>query len=184
MFPWLAHGHIYPYLELAKHLSTKNFTISLCSTPINLTSIKEALATSSDVVSINLIELDIPSSPELPPEYHTTKNIPPHLMPKLQRAFRASKSSFYDIIASLKPDLVIYDAFQGWAVGMAASLSIPAVHFATTGAAAYSFFYHHFTIKNSTYPFDQLYLRPHEWKALHAVARSGIKLLIKLCTCV
>ncbi|KAL8515563.1 hypothetical protein ACS0TY_014305 [Phlomoides rotata] len=173
MFPWLAHGHIHPYLELAKHLSTKNFTISLCSTPINLTSIREALKTTSHGVSINLIELDIPSTPELPPEYHTTKNIPPHLMPKLQHAFQTSRSSFSAIITSLKPHLLIYDAFQSWAAAMAASLSIPAVHFATTGAAAYSFYYHHFRNKNlAAYPYDGLYLRSHEWKALQAVTRS------------
>ncbi|KAG9147186.1 hypothetical protein Leryth_005422 [Lithospermum erythrorhizon] len=42
MFPWLAHGHVSPFLELAKKLAnTKNFTIYLCSTPIILTPIKK-----------------------------------------------------------------------------------------------------------------------------------------------
>ncbi|KAL8486214.1 hypothetical protein ACS0TY_023060 [Phlomoides rotata] len=47
MFPWLAHGHIFPFLELAKILSRKNFHIYLCSTPINLDSIKNNLQTDS-----------------------------------------------------------------------------------------------------------------------------------------
>ncbi|KAL8524938.1 hypothetical protein ACS0TY_014527 [Phlomoides rotata] len=173
MFPWIAHGHICPYLELAKYLSTKNFTISLCSTRVNLTSITQALKTSSRGVSINLVELEIPSTPELPPEYHTTKNIPPHLMLKLQDAFQASRSSFSEIVISLKPDLVIYDLFQSWAAEIAASSSIPAVHFATGGAAAYSFYYHHCRNKKLPFPYDGLYHRTHELKPLlQAVACS------------
>ncbi|RVW86822.1 Flavanone 7-O-glucoside 2''-O-beta-L-rhamnosyltransferase [Vitis vinifera] len=40
MLPWLAHGHISPFLELAKKLSRRNFYIYFCSTPVNLGCIK------------------------------------------------------------------------------------------------------------------------------------------------
>lgn len=87
MFPWLANGHVFPYLELAKNLSTKNFNIFFCSTPIVLDSVTDALKNSPSTVSIHLVELRVPSSLELPPHYHTTKNLPPHLTPKLLEAF-------------------------------------------------------------------------------------------------
>lgn len=162
MFPWLGHGHVSPYLELAKNLAKKDFKIYYCSTPVSLVSIRRALATSSDGASIHLVELHLPSSPELPPEYHTTKNIPPNLIPKLFEAFGRSKSNFSTIISSLKPDMVIYDRFQPWAATAASSLGIPAVHFASGAAAVHAFFYHLATTRNSPFPYDALYLRDYE----------------------
>ncbi|KAK7852349.1 beta-d-glucosyl crocetin beta-1 [Quercus suber] len=44
MLPWLAHGHISPYLELSKKLTERSFHIYFCSTPINLDSIKPKLS--------------------------------------------------------------------------------------------------------------------------------------------
>ncbi|KAL7144529.1 hypothetical protein ABFS83_07G018600 [Erythranthe nasuta] len=176
MFPWLAHGHVYPYLELGKNLSTKNFNIFFCSTSIILSSIKETLDRNSPCgIAINLVELHLPSSPDLPQNYHTTKNLPPHLMPKLFDSFQKSNSSFSSIISSLKPDMLIYDVFQPWAAKIATSLSIPAVHFATSGATAYSFYHHHFTHKNTPFPYDGIYLRDYKRKALQSMVLSRDK---------
>lgn len=111
MFPWLAHGHVFPFLELAKGLTKKQFHIYFCSTAINLESIKQSLKKEEES-SIELVQLHLPSLPDLPPHYHTTKNVPPHLMPTLIKAFQMSSSSFSDILAALKPDLLIYDAMQ------------------------------------------------------------------------
>ncbi|XP_057773757.1 beta-D-glucosyl crocetin beta-1,6-glucosyltransferase-like [Salvia miltiorrhiza] len=166
MFPWIAHGHIYPYLELAKNLSNHNFQIHYCSTLINLTSIKKTLATSPTLgVPLRLIELRLPATLDLPPELHTTKNAPPTLIPKLHEAFHRSRSNFYAIISSLKPDLLIYDCFQPWAASTASALGIPAVYFSVSSAATYSFHHHLYTVKNSPFPYDAMYLRGHEERA-------------------
>ena len=85
MLPWLAHGHISPFLELAKMLTTRNFHIYFCTTPINLSPIKQQLS-EKDSLSIELVELHLPSLPELPPHYHTANGLPPHLMPTLKKA--------------------------------------------------------------------------------------------------
>ncbi|XP_073136082.1 mogroside IIIx synthase-like [Henckelia pumila] len=175
VFPWIAYGHIFPYLELSKNLSNKNFHIYFCSTPINLDSVKNSLhEQQSD--SIQLVELQLPSFHDLPPNLHTTKNVPPNLMPRLFKAFQMSISSFTDIITDLKPDLLIYDVFQPWAAKIASSMNIPAVHFATTGAAAYSFGYHGFIHKDSTFPYPAIYFTDCERKALEAeIGRIKIK---------
>lgn len=168
MFPWLAHGHIFPYLELAKKLSHLNFQIHYCSTPINLKSIEKTLESNPKTdVSIHLIELNLPPSAELPPELHTTKNTPPNLMPKLHEAFHQSKSNFTAIISSLKPDLLIYDCFQPWAAEIASSLLIPAVHFSVASATMYSYHFHLYTRKHSPFPYDAVYLRGHEERAFN-----------------
>ncbi|PIM97747.1 UDP-glucuronosyl and UDP-glucosyl transferase [Handroanthus impetiginosus] len=168
MFPWLAHGHIFPFLELAKTLSKSNFQIYFCSTAINLDSIKKTLNhDDSNVVPIELIELKLPSFQELPSHYHTTKNIPHHLMPTLMKAFQESTSNFCKIITNLKPDLLIYDSFQPCAAKMASSLGIPCVHFATSGSTTFSFCHHWYTHKSyDSFPYKGMYLREYEKRNL------------------
>ncbi|KAK4384156.1 UDP-glucosyltransferase 29 [Sesamum angolense] len=125
MFPWLAHGHIFPYLELSKRLLIrKNFYIYLCSTPINFTSINTFIHNNNLSESIEV----------------------------------TAKSSFSDIITTLKPDLVIFDVFQPWAARLASSQSIPAVHFAPLGAATRSYAYHHYVRRHpdGDFPFQEL----------------------------
>nr|URA11570.1 beta-D-glucosyl crocetin beta-1,6-glucosyltransferase [Bacopa monnieri] len=166
MFPWLAHGHLYPYIELAKNLSKRNFNIHFCSTAINLTSIRDYLKNTS---TIQLVELQLPSFPDLPPQYHTTKTAPPKLLPRLYEAFHLSKSSFYEIINSVKPDLLIYDIFQTWSAEQASSLGIPAVHFSIAGATPFAFGYHHkIHMGVRPFPYQEIYLQAHEMKASDA----------------
>ncbi|XP_057806000.1 UDP-glucosyltransferase 29-like [Salvia miltiorrhiza] len=182
MFPWLAHGHVFPFLELAKGLAKKHFHIYFCSTPINLDSIKNHLNNNNNNnnndaddhrVSIELVELHLPTLPELPPHYHTTKNIPPHLMPTLMGAFHASAPAFSAIIARLKPDLLIYDGFQPWAARAAAAQGIPPVLFATSGSTALAFFHHLHTHKSwDTFPFEDIRPKEHEKRDMIAAGES------------
>ncbi|GFS43022.1 UDP-glucosyl transferase 72E1 [Actinidia rufa] len=104
MLPWLGHGHISPFLELAKKLTSRNVFIYLCSTPINLSSIKKRV-TENDSLSLELVELHLPTLPELPPHHQTTNGLPLHLHPTLKQAFDMSSSSFSNILQTLRPDL-------------------------------------------------------------------------------
>ncbi|KAK6122959.1 hypothetical protein DH2020_043303 [Rehmannia glutinosa] len=170
MFPWLAHGHIFPYLELAKRiLIRKNFHIYFCSTAINFSSINQFIQKNSLDNSIELVQLHLQPSIELPPHYHTTKNLPSNLNFTLLKAFQTAKSSFADIINKLKPDLVIYDIFQPWAAKIALSLNISAVHFAAFGAATVSFVHHHYNCWDDNFPFTALCLEDHEKKSVDAL---------------
>ncbi|CAI9118832.1 OLC1v1020459C1 [Oldenlandia corymbosa var. corymbosa] len=176
MFPWLAHGHISPFMELSKLLFTKkNCHIYFCSTKINLNFVKENFGeTLSNHHSIELVELHLPDSPALPPQYQTTKNLPPHLMSKLMIAFQMAKSSFSIILNHLSPDLLIFDSFQSWASLLAAEKNIPAVHFATSGAATASFFYHMYAHNCSDeYPFSSIFLMDYEARKFQALVDSN-----------
>ncbi|GMP22385.1 hypothetical protein CsSME_00000437 [Camellia sinensis var. sinensis] len=141
MLPWLAHGHISPFLELAKKLLERNFHIFLCSTPINLKSIKKRI-TDKYSLSIELVEIHLPSLPELPPHYHTTNGLPIHLNSTLRTTFEMASTSFSTILNTLSPDLVIYDVGPPWAQSTALSFNIPAVQLMTTGATVVSFVQH------------------------------------------
>ncbi|KAL6499127.1 hypothetical protein OROHE_000407 [Orobanche hederae] len=162
MFPWLAHGHISPFLELAKALSKRNFIIYICSSSINLNTIKKTFPPKYSI-SIKLVELQIPKTPQLPPHYHTTNGLPPHLMDHLKRALDSARPAFSNILKTLQLDLVIYDFLQPWAPEEAALQNIPAVVFFSTGAAASSFIMYHCFGARSPYPFPSIYLREYEY---------------------
>ncbi|KAL3523628.1 hypothetical protein ACH5RR_016462 [Cinchona calisaya] len=168
MFPWLAHGHISPFLELAKKLTLRNFFIQFCSTPTNLTSIKQKIAAVDNQSerffseSIQLVVLNLPNLPELHPHYHTTKILPPHLMPTLKKAFEMAKPEFSNILKELKPDLVIYDIIQPWVPETALVHNIPAVEFVSTGAAMTSFMLHKIKNPGADFPFQEIYLQDYE----------------------
>ncbi|KAI5650799.1 hypothetical protein M9H77_36804 [Catharanthus roseus] len=186
IFPWLAHGHVFPYFELAKKLAKKNLHIYFCSTAINLTSIKKTFnekSSSSDqeiISSIEFIQLNLPDMPELPPHHHTTKGLPTNMISTLIYAFHLSKNNFSEIINSLKPDLLIYDSFQPWAAEFASLLKIPSVHFFTSGAATMSYFYHIYkygwTETSPSYPFPQIFIRDQERKKMVTMANSDSRL--------
>ncbi|XP_042501733.1 UDP-glucosyltransferase 29-like [Macadamia integrifolia] len=159
MFPWLAYGHISPFLELAKQLSRKSFQIYFCSTHINLISIKDQISSDS---AIQLVELPLPSLPDLPPHYHTTKNLPPHLMPTLKTALDMAQPIFSHLLKTLNPDLLIYDFIQPWAPTVSSSLNIPAVHFFCAGAATFSFLLHTSEKPDLEFPFQTIHLHDHE----------------------
>ncbi|CAN1154093.1 UDP-glucosyltransferase 29 [Linum perenne] len=136
MFPWLAHGHISPFVELANKIISlrPNFVIQICSSPINLDSIRETHMIKHPS-QIKLIDLHLPSLPDLPPHSHTTKGLPRHLIPTLLQAMDTSTSQFSDILTEFSPDLLISDFFQPWAPKLALSLlKIPTVCFMTCAA--------------------------------------------------
>ncbi|KAK6933512.1 UDP-glucuronosyl/UDP-glucosyltransferase [Dillenia turbinata] len=175
MLPWLAHGHISPFLELGKQLTKRNFFVYLCSTPINLSSIKNKI-TSKYSHSIQLVELILPTLPDLPPHYHTTNGLPPHLMPTLKEAFDLAKDNFSKIVKSLNPDLVVYDFLQPWAPAIASSYGIPAVLFVSAGAAASSFMYS--LSKDTDFPFPSIYMYDFERERMSKrvqVLANGLK---------
>ncbi|XP_021818202.1 beta-D-glucosyl crocetin beta-1,6-glucosyltransferase-like [Prunus avium] len=180
MLPWLAHGHISPFLELAKKLTSKrNFHILICSTPVNLTSIKPKLSPKYSHC-IEFVELHLPHDdlPELPPHYHTTNGLPPHLMSTLKRAFDMSSNNFSTILTTLKPDLLIYDFLQPWAPSLASLQNIPSVEFIATSAALTSFSVHHLRNPSDKFPFPSIYLQDYEAKKFNNLLESssnGIK---------
>ncbi|XP_030526543.2 beta-D-glucosyl crocetin beta-1,6-glucosyltransferase-like [Rhodamnia argentea] len=156
MLPWLAHGHIGPFLELAKKLCRRNFHTFLCSSPVNLSSIKIPDEYCS---TIELVELHVPSLPGLPPQYHTTRGLPPHLMPTLKMAFDITGPNLSVIIDDCQPDLLIFDYLLQWAPEVARSRSIPAISFSTVAAGMNSYTFHFIKRPGDEYPFKELSLK-------------------------
>uniref|UniRef100_M1BPW0 UDP-glucose:glucosyltransferase n=1 Tax=Solanum tuberosum TaxID=4113 RepID=M1BPW0_SOLTU len=173
MFPFLAYGHISPFLNVAKKLADRGFLIYFISTPINLKSIIKKIP-EKYADSIQLIELHLPELPELPPHYHTTNGLPPNLNHILQKALKMSKPNFSKILENLKPDLVIYDVLQQWAERVANEHNIPAVKLITSAASVFSYFFNILRKPEVEFPFPAIYLRKIEQVRLsEMVAKSN-----------
>lgn len=160
MFPWLAHGHISPYLELAKRLSTRNFVIYICSTSANFKSIIKKIGP-KHASSIILVELLLPTT-LLRRHRHTTNGLPQQLMPKLKESLNMARPDFYRILGKVQPDLLVYDFLQPWAPLAAADCSIPAVEFITSSATMMAYMFHFFAKPKADFPFGEIYWRDYE----------------------
>ncbi|XP_058182564.1 beta-D-glucosyl crocetin beta-1,6-glucosyltransferase-like [Rhododendron vialii] len=177
MLPWLAHGHISSFLELAKRLTETNFFIYFCSTCINLNSVKKMLPEKYSP-SIQLVELHLPSSPELPPHLHTTNGLPPHLMRVLKIAFEESKPFFSHVLNTLNPDLIMYDFNMPWVSASASLLNIPSFLFFTFGSLFTSFAFHFMENPDAEYPVQSIQLHESEKTSLKAMlefSANGVK---------
>ncbi|XP_010525697.1 PREDICTED: beta-D-glucosyl crocetin beta-1,6-glucosyltransferase-like [Tarenaya hassleriana] len=155
MFPWLAHGHVSPFLELAKEMSERNFQVYFVSTLVNLNSFRPKIGSKYSEY-IQLVELKLPNLSELPPHYHTTNGLPPHLINTLHKALDMASFNFLSLLKTLNPDLVIYDFMQQWVPEMVSSLNIPSVHFLSSSAAFTSYLLHPNLRPNEKFPFPNL----------------------------
>ncbi|XP_049381453.1 beta-D-glucosyl crocetin beta-1,6-glucosyltransferase-like [Solanum stenotomum] len=151
MFPWLAYGHISPFLDLAKKLADRGFSVHVCSTIISRETINKQIPEKYSA-SIKMVELCLPKLPKL-----TTNEIPVDMDHIVLKTLKLSKSNFAKILKNLKPDLVIYDLLLQWAEGVANEQGIPAMKFVVMGAAVFSYFYNSIRKPEVEFPFQDIY---------------------------
>ncbi|KAI3917299.1 hypothetical protein MKW92_040880 [Papaver armeniacum] len=125
MFPFMAQGHIIPFLALAKLISQRkpNTKITLVSTPLNIKYLHSTLTseTSTAYKNISLAELPFSCTDHgLPPNSDNTDSLPSHLIVSLFHASETLKPSFNNLITEIirtekrVPGCIISDIFLGW----------------------------------------------------------------------
>ncbi|XP_059070407.1 anthocyanidin-3-O-glucoside rhamnosyltransferase [Cryptomeria japonica] len=138
MFPWLAHGHITPFLELAKSLLTYELRISFVSTPLNIARVKKQI-----VPGIELVELPLPSIDGLPVGVESTAGLSEigrtDLISLLFQALDLCEQPFATLLKLLSPDFVIHDTTLYWISRVAAKLGIPTINFMVINVTSTSF---------------------------------------------
>lgn len=143
----------------------------MCSTPVNVSSIKKRV-TKKHSPSIEIVEIRLLSLPNLPPQYHTTNGLPPHLMSTPKKAFEMSIPNFAKILQTLNPDLVIYDFKLPGAAECASSMNIPAVQFLTYSAAVIAFCIHISYKPGEMFPFPAINLCEYEILSLKKLLKD------------
>ncbi|GFZ18204.1 UDP-Glycosyltransferase superfamily protein [Actinidia rufa] len=122
MFPFMAQGHIIPFLALALELEKKGYIITFVNTPQNIKKIQPLIPPTS---AICLHEIPFDSSAHgLYPNSETTESLPPLLMLRLIVTSPTLQPAFRELISGLvhhrqPPLCIISDMFFGWSAKVA-----------------------------------------------------------------
>ncbi|KAL9995274.1 putative UDP-glucuronosyl/UDP-glucosyltransferase, UDP-glycosyltransferase family [Helianthus debilis subsp. tardiflorus] len=144
MLPFMAQGHLIPFLELAHHILNHNptFTITIVNTPLNIHYLRSATTNHPSPPSqLHLKPLPFNSSDHhLPPNSENTDGLPLTQIIKLFHASAALEQPFrkfiHDVVVSEKRNnvCIVSDIFMGWANDVAKSFNILNYSFTTGGA--------------------------------------------------
>ncbi|GMY18772.1 UDP-glycosyltransferase 91A1-like [Fagus crenata] len=137
MFPWLAFGHMIPYLELAKLIAQKGHRISFISTPRNIDRLPKLPPNLASF--IDLVKLPLPHVENLPDKAEATIDVPVDKFPYLKKAYDALQDSMAQFLQDSQPDWLLYDFAPYWLPGIARKLGIPNAFFSILTAACLSF---------------------------------------------
>ncbi|TVU48400.1 hypothetical protein EJB05_08036, partial [Eragrostis curvula] len=144
LFPFLAQGHIIPFLNLAKRIEgleePRRPRITIVSTPRNVAGLRRAVPAGS---SIGFAELPFcPSDHGLPADAESTDVIPFMDYPALFFATESLRAPFEKLVSELaaregcKNVCVLADFFMGWTAESARELGVQHRLFVTSGAYA------------------------------------------------
>ncbi|KAG5223039.1 UDPGT domain-containing protein [Salix suchowensis] len=126
MFPWLAFGHMIPYLEFSKKLASKGIRVSFVSTPRNLQRLPP------------FVEVLLPPVDGLP-ESQATIDLQLDQIQYLKKAFDGLQASFEKLVREDLPDLILFDFIQCWIPGIAAKFGVPSGYFSVHSASTLAF---------------------------------------------
>lgn len=140
VFPWLAFGHMLPFLELSKSLARRGHRISFISTPRNIQRLPKLPPQISHLIT--LIPLDLPQTEGLREAAEASADLPPEEVPYLKKALDGLEQPFSNFIkeASPKPDWIVQDFAQHWIPAIGAKFGIPCIFYVSVPAAVLVFY--------------------------------------------
>lgn len=134
LLPWLAFGHMIPYLHLAFALATAGHRISFLSSPRNnrrLPKIPTHLTT-----LITFVDLPLPRVDGLPDEAEATVDIPADKGPLLKIAYDLLQNPVKEFFADESPDVILHDFLPYWVPATARDAGVlPVLLFAFNAAS-------------------------------------------------
>ncbi|GLJ32479.1 hypothetical protein SUGI_0653400 [Cryptomeria japonica] len=140
MLPWLAQGHINPFINLSKALASRGEEeVWIVSTPVNISRIRSRLQEEP----IHLLELPLPSVDGLAPGVECTADIKPESAHLLHSAFDQLDKPFESLLRRLSPNLLVYDVIAPWAATVASQVKIPSFAFSVYSPAAFAYILGH-----------------------------------------
>uniref|UniRef100_A0A5B6ZI66 Uncharacterized protein n=1 Tax=Davidia involucrata TaxID=16924 RepID=A0A5B6ZI66_DAVIN len=127
MFPWLAFGHMIPYLELAKLIAQKGHKISFLSTPRNIDRLPKPTPNLTPL--INFVKLPLPHIDNLPENSEAAIDVPYDEVKYLKLAFDKLQHPITLFLQTSSPDWVFFDFAPHWLGPIAAELNVSSAFF-------------------------------------------------------
>ncbi|XP_038701671.1 UDP-glycosyltransferase 91A1-like [Tripterygium wilfordii] len=134
MFPWLAFGHIIPYLELAKLFAGKGHKISFISTPRNIHRLPKLPPNIAP--RIDFITLPLPHVHNLPQNAEATSDLPYDAVVYLKLAYDLLQEPITHFLKSRSPNWVLFDFAAYWIAPIASELGIHSSFFSISLASS------------------------------------------------
>lgn len=122
MFPWLAFGHIIPYLELSKLLAQKGHKISFISTPRNIDRLPKLPHKYS--TTITFVKIPLPKVDGLPKNAEATMDIHTKDIVYLKKALDGMELELTSFLEKISPDWIIHDFAPYWLAPITTRLRI------------------------------------------------------------
>ena len=98
VFPWLAQGHINPFLNFSKALVIHGHTVSFLSTPVNISRIRSSLQLHDSQVQMDLLELPLPPTEVLTSGAECIAGIATKMAFPLKRSMDGMEKSFSSLL--------------------------------------------------------------------------------------
>ncbi|KAF5463135.1 hypothetical protein F2P56_019074 [Juglans regia] len=138
MFPWLAFGHLLPFLELAKLIARRNgHRISFISTPRNIERLPKIPRNVEPLIT--LVKLPLPHVDNMPENAESSMDVPVHKIPYLMKAHDGLQEPLSTFLETSSPDWIIHDFSQYWLPPIAARLGISQAFFSVINASSLCF---------------------------------------------
>nr|AFJ52931.1 UDP-glycosyltransferase 1 [Linum usitatissimum] len=149
-FPFMAHGHTIPMLDIANLFMNRGHISTIITTPLNAPSILSAISIlggsaggGSVGIDIKVIKFQTPEGAELPSgcentDFITSRKMGPEWIPKFFKATTFLRQELESLLQESQPDCLVADAFFPWATATAAKFGIPRLVFHGMGFFALS----------------------------------------------
>ncbi|XP_059446442.1 putative UDP-rhamnose:rhamnosyltransferase 1 [Corylus avellana] len=137
MFPWMAFGHMIPFLELSKQLAAKGIRISFISTQRNVQRLPSIPTLLAD--NMKFVELPLPSVDGLPENCEASVDLEREQIPYLKKACGALQAPIEKLIHKDPPHLILFDFIHCWIPETAAKFGVPCAFFSAFSASALTF---------------------------------------------
>ncbi|KAF3780441.1 putative UDP-rhamnoserhamnosyltransferase 1 [Nymphaea thermarum] len=124
MFPYLAFGHIFPFVHLSNALAANGVKVTFLTLPSIVPKIRHALDPNIPTLSYKLPPID-----GLPSDVDTTACCSGVMGELLRQATDATRPQIAKILAKLSPQVIVFDYIQGWVPEVAELLGIKSVYF-------------------------------------------------------
>ena len=145
MLPFMAHGHLIPFLALARQIQQRTgFIITIATTKLNIQYLCSSISTDSNsqpLSNIRFAELPFNTTDhDLPPNTENTEYLSPSSIGNFLHASLSLKDPLLQLLNDIvhqegKPPLcLISDELFGWATELAKSVGTVNIAFTTTGA--------------------------------------------------
>ncbi|GAB4861689.1 hypothetical protein Ancab_036942 [Ancistrocladus abbreviatus] len=133
ILPWLAFGHMIPFLQLSKALAKAGVRVSYVSTPKNIRRLP--LIPSGLENLLKYVELPLPAVDGLPDGAEATIDVTFEKIQYLKVAYDHLQKPFEQLVIDQSPDWIITDFAAHWIVDIAQECSVPIMYFSVFSTA-------------------------------------------------